>query len=121
MSMISELIEELIDNADLYTKELHDLMYRAADTIEMLSEKAREPKKGEWIKKEFMWGDYVPMKCPTCSVCGTHIVDLEMVDKDKRLLFKDGASFCPNCGADMRSCNNEEKMHDTEQTDCPWG
>ena len=48
MSMISELIEELIDNADLYTKELHDLMYRAADTIEMLSEKAREPKQ-EWI------------------------------------------------------------------------
>ena len=80
-----------------------------------------ERKKGEWIIKEFMWGDYVPMKCPTCSVCGTHIVDLEMVDKDKRLLFKDGASFCPNCGADMRSCNNEEKMHDTEQTDCPWG
>ena len=49
MSMISELVEELIDNADMYTKELHDLMYEAADTIEMLSEKAREPKKGEWI------------------------------------------------------------------------
>lgn len=49
MSMISELIEELIDNADSYTKELHDLMYRAANTIEMLSEKAREPKQGEWI------------------------------------------------------------------------
>ena len=48
MSMISKLIEELIDNADLYTKELHDLMYIAADTIEMLSEKAREPKQ-EWI------------------------------------------------------------------------
>jgi len=49
MSMISELVEELIDNADLYTKELHDLMYRAANTIEMLSEKAREPK---WIPCE---------------------------------------------------------------------
>ena len=48
MSMISELIEKLIDNADLYTKELHDLMYEAANTIEMLSEKAREPKQ-EWI------------------------------------------------------------------------
>ena len=47
MSMISELVEELIDNADLHTKELHDLMYRAAETIEMLSEKAREPM--EWI------------------------------------------------------------------------
>ena len=44
--MISELIGELIDNADLYTKELHDLMYKAADTIEMLSEKARGQ---EWI------------------------------------------------------------------------
>ena len=48
MSMISELVEELIDNADLHTKELHDLMYRAANTIEMLSEKARKPKQ-EWI------------------------------------------------------------------------
>lgn len=48
MSMISELIEELIDNADLYTKELHDLMYRAADTIGMLSEKVRASKQ-EWI------------------------------------------------------------------------
>lgn len=48
MSMISELVEELIDNADLHTKELHDLMYRAADTIVMLSEKARELKQG-WI------------------------------------------------------------------------
>ena len=48
MSMISEIIEDLIDNADSYTKELHDLMYRAADTIIMLSEKAREPKQ-EWI------------------------------------------------------------------------
>ena len=46
MSMISELVEDLIDNADSYTKELHDLMYRAADTIEMLSEKARGQ---EWI------------------------------------------------------------------------
>lgn len=49
MSMISELIEELIDNADLHTKELHDLMYRAAYTIEMLSEKARGQ---EWIPCE---------------------------------------------------------------------
>ena len=48
MSMISELVEELIDNADLHTKELHDLMYRAANTIVMLSEKARKPKQ-EWI------------------------------------------------------------------------
>ena len=94
---------------------------RAVFVDDILNAPTIEPKQGEWIKKEFMWGDYVPMKCPTCSVCGTHIVDLEMVDKDKRLLFKDGASFCPNCGADMRSCNNEEKMHEAEQTDCPWG
>jgi hypothetical protein len=48
MSMISDLVEELIDNADLYTKELHDLMYRAAYTIETMSEKAKESKQ-EWI------------------------------------------------------------------------
>lgn len=49
MSMISKLVEELIDNADLYTKELHDLMYRAAETIVTLSEKARGQ---EWIPCE---------------------------------------------------------------------
>ena len=87
MSMISELVEELIDNADLHTKELHDLMYRAADTIEMLSEKAREPKQGEWIESDF-FGDI------ECSNCGA---EWDCCDNDTERF-----NFCPNCGADMR-------------------
>lgn len=61
MSMISELVEELIDNADLYTKELHDLMYRAANTIVMLSEKAREPTIEPTIVKKYDTFCGVPM------------------------------------------------------------
>ena len=89
MSMISELIEELIDNADLYTKELHDLMYRAADTIEMLSEKAREPKQGEWIETDspYIW---------KCSECPCEVVGNSL----------EQYNFCPNCGADMRGDKN---------------
>ena len=88
--MISELIEELIDNADLYTKELHDLMYRAADTIEMLSEKAREPKQGEWIYHRPP-DDWV-MSLYSCSEC-------DHIEEGK-------PNFCPNCGADMRGEKN---------------
>ena len=87
MSMISELIEKLIDNADLYTKELHDLMYEAADTIEMLSEKAREPKQGEWerIPYSFVGGF-------RCSCCGTKTLEKHW-------------NFCPNCGARMEGAD----------------
>ena len=93
MSVISELIEELIDNADLYTKELHDLMYRAADTIAMLSEKARKPKQGEWIKTSDDWIDgtlgarYFPIHCSVCNYS----------------TYDDSATnYCPNCGARMK-------------------
>lgn len=94
MSMISELIEELIDNADLYTKEMHDLMYRAAETIEMLSEKAREPKRGEWIE----WIDCEGEVFWKCSACG-QASEASMAG----ILYK----FCPFCGADMRGKDNE--------------
>ena len=102
MSMISELIEELIDNADLYTKELHDLMYRAADTIEMLSEKAREPKQGEWqdgfnagwtAKEADRLGD-----CDGCKFDNPKVV-----------------ARCEGC------CRNYADGYVAEQTDCPWG
>ena len=84
--MISELVEELIDNADLHTKELHDLMYRAAETIEILSEKVRADRpQGEWqnYKDEHR-----------CSECGEVVIgdwyDDEWYD------------YCPNCGAKMK-------------------
>lgn len=87
MRMISELIEKLIDNADLYTKELHDLMYEAADTIEMLSEKAREPKQGEWIYPTDIIGFG---RCNNCKA----LWDKSLIDN---IYFK----YCPRCGARM--------------------
>lgn len=51
MSMISEQIEELRLMAEMFAngEPYGNLLRRAANTIEMLSEKAREPKQGEWI------------------------------------------------------------------------
>lgn len=89
MSMISELIEELIDNADLYTKELHDLMYRAANTIEMLSKKAREPKQGEWVEVEEDWRNQILFW--ECSECGQPT--------------STAYNFCPNCGCRMKGAD----------------
>lgn len=97
MSMISELVEELVDNADLYTKELHDLMYRAANTIEMLSEKVREPKQGEWIITEQDNGHKWTHR--KCSECGKGIIEPLGVSRMK---------FCPNCGADMKRGADDE-------------
>ena len=49
--MISEQIEELRLMAEMFGngEPYGNLLRRAANTIEMLSEKAREPKRGEWI------------------------------------------------------------------------
>ena len=54
MSMISEQIKFLRDEADFRCHVVEDnalanTLNRAADTIEMLSAKVREPKQGEWI------------------------------------------------------------------------
>lgn len=49
MSMISELVKELREYGSQRKGEIAILTLRAAGTIEMLSEKAREPKQGEWI------------------------------------------------------------------------
>lgn len=53
MSMISEQIEELRLMAEMFVngEPYGNLLRRAANTIEMLSEKARESKRGEWIDK----------------------------------------------------------------------
>ena len=99
MSMISELVEELIDNADLYTKELHDLMYRAADTIEMLSEKAKEPKQGEWIEVESYENEKHSVTDMRCNLCGKYS---QMV-----LPYKTKCVYphCPFCGARMKGAS----------------
>ena len=101
MSMISELIEKLIDNADLYTKELHDLMYEAAGTIEMLSEKAREPKQGEWIYCE----DDEGQDGYRCSECG-FFVPWYYGYEDINYIYKYHA--CPSCMAMMKGADGED-------------
>ena len=103
MSMISEQIEELRLMAEMFVngEPYGNLLMRAADTIEMLSEKAREPKCGEWIDKGWKgdwqfetdgrgncWYEY------KCSECG--------------YIKRGGKSnYCPNCGAYMRERKDE--------------
>lgn len=108
MSMISELVEELIDNADLYTKELHDLMYRAVDTIEMLSEKAREPKRGKWEEREiFHIDEDKPIidqwQSARCSECGKYHTTPYMY-------YFDNYDFCPHCGASMKGEQDDNNL-----------
>lgn len=93
MSMISELVNKLRNEAQevrLCNNECESakLLERAADTIEMLSEKARESKQGEWID---VWQDGVCSWRGTCSNCrSTNDIPPPML-----------AKYCPSCGARM--------------------
>ena len=98
MSMISDLVERLRTEAKSMgtygTDYMATLLTRSADTIEMLSEKAREPKRGEWKRRLVDNGfnaDWV------CSECGYRV-------KTDFVSF----NFCPNCGADMRKGADDE-------------
>lgn len=100
MSMISELVDRLrVESKSMGTygtDYMATLLMRSADTIEMLSEKAREPKRGEWICHKGGWidFDYYPTKYE-CNQCH-HYVD---VASDK--------NFCPNCGCRMKGADDE--------------
>lgn len=100
MSMISELVDRLRVESKSMGKYGVDymatLLMRSADTIEMLSKKAREPKRGEWIEFDTKWGRSL-YYCTNCmetsevpTVFGNPLYD-----------------FCPNCGADMREREGE--------------
>ena len=90
MSMISDLVERLRTEAKSMgtygTDYMATLLTRSADTIEMLSEKAREPKRGEWVDDDFV-GQY------RCSECDYYAID--------------EYDYCPNCGAEMREREGE--------------
>lgn len=103
MSMISDLVDRLRIEAKSMgtygTDYMATLLTRSANTIETLSEKAREPKQGEWIDKGWhgdwqfetdgrgnCWHEY------ECSECGFH----KKGDK---------SNYCEHCGADMRERN----------------
>lgn len=127
MSILSEQVKELRRTAALYDLSLHDreiegteeLLRRAADTIEMLSEKMRgtEVQHGHIVWKRQIRGGYkyINVKCrncgttehveiehpldtktPYCSECGKRLDDLFM-------------EYCPNCGVDMDRTRDEEE------------
>lgn len=102
MSMISELVKELRNEAQevrLCSNECEsaELLDRAADTIEMLSEKAREPKRGEWI--------YVTVEegLRTGKRYGHHCSECDEINKSGP------SNFCPNCGARMKGADDEHR------------
>ena len=97
MSMISELVKELRNEAQevrLCSNECEsaELLDRAADTIEMLSEKAREPKHGAWIyiDEPMIGNPYGRYKCSECNL---------------EEPFK--SDYCPHCGARMKGADDE--------------
>ena len=98
MSMISELVNELRIRADVEGRGTinEHLMTKAADTIETLSEKAREPKQGEWIFRTIFPNDKseFPMGYLECSICGSTHAN------------KTPCNFCDNCGARMKGVND---------------
>lgn len=106
MSMISELVDGLRTEAESMGKYGVDymatLLTRSADTIVMLSEKARatEAKRGEWIP---------------CTKSGLALTELMRREGQKwygyrcsncNHIYKGNAltdcNFCCSCGADMR-------------------
>lgn len=95
MSMISEQIDELRLMAEMFVngEPYGNLLRRAANTIEMLSEKAREPKQGEWIYPTDIIGFG---RCNNCKA----LWDKSLIDN---IYFK----YCPRCGARMKGADDE--------------
>lgn len=101
---LSDLIDRLRIEAKSMgtygTDYMATLLTRSANTIEMLSEKAKEPKHGEWIDKGWhgdwqfetdgrgnCWKEF---ECSNCNKISNARTD-----------------FCPNCGARMKGADDE--------------
>lgn len=96
MSMISDLVDKLRVESKSMGKYGVDymatLLMRSADTIEMLSEKARTDRpQGEWIYYTTVRGITDMYKC---SECGN--------------LSEGRSKFCKHCGCDMRKGADDE-------------
>lgn len=92
MSMVSELVyklrTEVKSMGEYGTDYIATLLTRSADAIEILSEKAKEPKQGEWIFHS-EWEEYWCRH--ECSLCGR--------------TFDYETNYCPYCGCAMTNCN----------------
>ena len=75
---------------------------------------------GEWIIEEFLWGGYVRMKKPKCSVCKIGIDHLATVLEDGSGWdmyktadgsFRNLPRFCPNCGCRMKGADDERRLN----------
>lgn len=94
MSMISELVDSLRTEAkSMGTYRINymaTLLMKSADAIEMLSEKAREPKQGEWIDKG---ADYDGTWYYQCSECSADVENVKY-------------PHCPYCLARMKGADD---------------
>lgn len=82
-------------------QEDYDALYMAIKALE------KEPKTGHWINAKV--GKLFPSNDYKCSECG-NILDFDGVN-----CGRGDANFCPNCGADMRETESEDKV-DNEDT-----
>ena len=99
--MISELVKELrwIAEHEYQSRNSEGTIRKAADTIEMLSEKVRADRpQGEWVTEYNGngWNDYWNY---TCSNCG------KKYERADTVLYN--ARYCPNCGARMKGADDE--------------
>ena len=98
MSMISELVDRLRAEAESMGKYGVDymatLLTKSADTIVMLSEKARstEAKHGEWIWISSTYDRTPCRKTYMCSCCRHEVITFDVEPWEH---------YCPQCGAKM--------------------
>lgn len=104
MSMISDIVDRLRIEAKSMgtygTDYMATLLTRSANIIEMLSEKAKEPKRGEWIDKGWH-GDW------QFEIDGRGNCWKEFECSNCNKISNARTDFCPNCGTDMRGKDNE--------------
>ena len=105
MSMISEQIEELRLMAEMCGngEPYGNLLRRAADTIEMLSEKVRADRpQGEWIYGEHNVAMCDGYRCNRCDFFVPWDYEHKFID------FINDYHFCPNCGCRMKGADDAD-------------
>lgn len=104
--MISELVKELrwIADHEYQSRNSEGTIRRAADVIEMLSKKAREPKQGGWIHRSYYRSSTKMYDCEmyVCNKCRYEC------SHDAETGRSAGSyNYCPNCGARMKGADDD--------------